>query len=121
LPIEKAMAEKQPDPILRRLMAVIEDRKLQRPADSYTTRLFDGGAAAIWAKVREEAEELIEAASAEPPDRQHVVHEAADLLFHTLVLLANGDVKFEDVEAELARRFGTSGLIEKASRSRTHP
>ncbi len=103
-------------PILPRLMSVIEDRRRQRPADSYTTRLFNGGVAAIAAKVREEAGELIEAVSAESPDRGHMTHEAADLLYHLLVLLAQGEVRWEDVEAELTRRFGTSGLEEKAGR-----
>jgi len=110
------MTAESSEPILNRLMAVIRDRRRRRPADSYTTRLFDGGASAIAAKVREEAEELTEAAMAAPLDPAQVTHEAADLLYHLLVLLANREVGLEEVEAELARRFGTSGLAEKASR-----
>jgi len=102
--------------ILRRLMRVIEDRKVERPPDSYTTRLLDGGATVVGAKLREEADELVEAAFDPVPDRRQVVHEAADLIYHLLVLLAAADVKLDDVETELQRRFGTSGLAEKASR-----
>jgi len=107
----------EPLPILRRLMDVIEDRRRRRPADSYAAQLFDRGPAIVAAKLREEAEELIEAALDEVPDRRQIVHEAADLLFHTMVLLAHCRLRFEDIEAELARRFGTSGLAEKAERS----
>ncbi len=102
--------------ILARLTAVIEDRRKRRPADSYTTTLLRGGVEAVGAKVCEEAGELAEAARSAPPDREHVVHEAADLLYHTMVLLACCDTRLSDVEAELQRRFGTSGLDEKASR-----
>ena len=102
-----------PQSILRELMAVIEDRKVNRPADSYTTKLFDGGVDAMGAKIREEAAELVAAG----PAREDVIHEAADLIYHLLVMLAYRDVKLADVEAELARRFGTSGLDEKTSRT----
>lgn len=105
-------------PVLRRLMTVIQQRQAQRPTHSYTTQLFDGGIARIGAKVREEAEELLEAAAGTGDQRAaHVIHEAADLFYHLLVLLAATDVSLDQVEAELARRFGVSGLEEKASRS----
>lgn len=67
----------------------------------------------------EEAGELVEAAG-EPGDegRSHLIYEAADLMYHTLVLLQSRGVEFAEVEAELARRFGISGLEEKASRNR---
>ncbi len=108
--------------ILTQLAAVIDDRKRRRPSGSYTTQLFDSGVEAIGAKIREEAAELVEAAAAHEACRddstQHqVVHEAADLLYHLLVLLADRGLSLTDVEAELARRFGTSGLDEKASRA----
>ena len=103
--------------IPHRLAALIERRKLDRPPNSYTTRLLDGGMETIAAKVREEAAELIDAASRAEPKRPDIVHEAADLFYHVLVLLAHGDVKWSQVESELARRFGTSGLDEKASRT----
>ena len=104
--------------ILPRLMAVIEARKANRPPQSYTTKLFDGGLAVIGRKIREEAAELVEAAAADHPITEAVIHEAADLVYHLLVMLASCDVTLSDVEAELAHRFGTSGLEEKASRKR---
>jgi phosphoribosyl-ATP pyrophosphohydrolase len=102
--------------ILARLMEVIEDRYANRPAGSYTTQLFEGGAPAVAAKLREETAELIEAAGASPIATQAVVHEAADVVYHLLVMLACCRVPFAAVEAELARRSGTSGLAEKAAR-----
>jgi len=111
------MGVDEPLPILRRLTDVIEDRRQRRPADSYTAQLLDRGAPAVAAKLREEAEELIEAALDEVPDCRQVVHEAADLLFHTMVLLAQCGLRLEDIEAELERRFGTSGLTEKPERT----
>lgn len=106
------------DSVLSRLMQVIEDRKVHPPERSYTTTLFRGGVEKIGGKILEEAHEVVEAAS-EPGDegRRHLVAEAADVLYHLLVLLAHRDVGFGDVEAELARRFGISGLDEKASRT----
>lgn len=104
--------------VLARLMKVIEDRKAQLPEGSYTTTLFRGGVDKIGGKVLEEAREVVEAA-AETGDegRRHLVAEAADVLYHLLVLLAHGGAGLSDVEAELARRFGISGLEEKASRT----
>jgi phosphoribosyl-ATP pyrophosphohydrolase len=97
-------------------MAVIIDRKTRRPPGSYSTQLFNAGTAAISAKVREEAEELIEAALDPARASDRVIHEAADLVYHVLVLLAACDTDLAAVEAELARRFGISGLDEKACR-----
>jgi phosphoribosyl-ATP pyrophosphohydrolase len=108
-----------PEPSLfARLMAVIADRKANPPAKSYTTSLLSGGVAKIGAKIAEEAREVIEAAS-EPGDqgRAHLIREAGDLLYHLFVMLAHREIKLEEVEAELARRFGVSGIDEKASRS----
>ena len=103
--------------VFARLMAVIEDRKAHPPARSYTTTLFSGGVSRIGEKILEEAREVVEAAGEEgPPGQQHLVHEAADLLYHLLVMLCQRDVGLPDVEAELARRFGVSGLDEKESR-----
>jgi phosphoribosyl-ATP pyrophosphohydrolase len=106
-------------PVLTRLMGVIETRKADRPSGSYTVELLDGGTQRVTSKIREEAEELIEAATdmgCSSP--KFVIHEAADLFYHTLVLLAVCNVSFGDVEAELEKRFGTSGLKEKAGRER---
>lgn len=103
--------------ILEQLMAVIHDRQQNPRANSYTNRLLDGGVPAIGAKVLEEAAELVEAAGELGAEgRQHAIREAADLFYHTLVLLAYGQIDLADVEAELARRFGISGLDEKAAR-----
>jgi phosphoribosyl-ATP pyrophosphohydrolase len=98
-------------------MAVIAERKANLPQGSYTTTLFAGGVEKIGTKITEEAGEVV-AAAAEPGDegRQHLVYEAADLVYHLCVLLVHRDIGLEDVENELARRFGMSGLDEKAAR-----
>jgi phosphoribosyl-ATP pyrophosphohydrolase len=100
-------------------MQVIADRKANPSASSYTSALLAGGVAGIGAKVTEEAAEVVEAAG-EPGEtgREHLVREAADLLYHLLVLLALRETGLAEVELELARRFGVSGLEEKASRPR---
>lgn len=103
--------------VVAQLMAVIEDRKRNPPAKSYTTTLLNGGIPKIGGKVQEEAREVVEAAYEEgEPGRKHVIAEASDVIYHLLVLLAHQEVKWEEVEAEIARRFGISGLDEKALR-----
>ncbi|QDT07898.1 Phosphoribosyl-ATP pyrophosphatase [Rubripirellula lacrimiformis] len=104
------------DPLVR-LMETLRTRAQQRPAGSYTTKLLDGGPEKIGGKIREEADEMIEAAG-ESGDagREHFVYEAGDLIYHAMVLMAWRDVDIAEVAAELARREGTSGLVEKASR-----
>ena len=104
--------------VFAKLMAVIEDRKANPPAKSYTTALFQGGVAKIGGKILEEAGEVVEAAG-DPGDagRSHLIYEAADLIYHLFVLLGHRDVKLPEVEAELARRFGLSGVDEKAARA----
>jgi phosphoribosyl-ATP pyrophosphohydrolase len=94
-----------------RLMAVIEDRKAHPSEQSYTSTLLAGGTAKIRKKLVEEAAELFEAAG-EPGDagRGHVIRESADLVYHLCVLLADRGITLTDLESELARRFGTSGL-----------
>lgn len=101
--------------MLASLEQVIAARKGGDASRSYTARLLAGGVAMAGAKVDEEAGELVRAAADESAER--VVSEAADLLYHTLVLLACRDVPLDAVEAELARRFGVSGLAEKAARA----
>lgn len=104
-------------PILEQLMAVIVDRKAQPRPNSYTNQLLAGGVAKIGAKVQEEAAEVVEAAAEPGPEgRAHLIREAADVLYHLFVLLAHAGVPLAEVEAELARRFGISGLDEKAAR-----
>ena len=107
----------QQESVLERLMAVIEDRQRTRPDKSYTVSLFDGGTSKIGAKIVEEAAEVVDAAR-EPGNagRAHLVYESGDLLYHLLVMLAHRNVTFTEVEAELGRRFGVSGIDEKAAR-----
>lgn len=107
-------SKRQVGAILEALEQVIASRKGGDSSRSYTAKLLAGGPAAAGAKVTEEAEELVRAAGDEADDR--VVSEAADLLYHMLVVLACRNVSLEQVEAELARRFGVSGLAEKAAR-----
>jgi phosphoribosyl-ATP pyrophosphohydrolase len=104
--------------VLHQLMAVLEDRRINPPPNSYTARLYAGGDSKIGSKITEEAHELLEAASeAGDLGRRHLVYEASDLIYHLLVLLAYHDIKLDEVEAEIARRFGQSGLDEKAART----
>ncbi|MBL9124743.1 MAG: phosphoribosyl-ATP diphosphatase [Planctomycetaceae bacterium] len=111
-----------PESILRQLSQLLAERKRTRPADSYTTKLLDAGLPKIAAKISEEAAEVIEAAGEPGLDgMEHTTREAADLIYHLQVLLAWRDVEWEAVEAELARRFGISGLAEKAARAVNTP
>ena len=96
------------------LFAIIEQRKNADPGESYTAKLLAGGTPAITAKITEEAAEVIAAALDEGPEA--LTRESADLLYHLCVLWADQGVRPADVWAELARREGTSGLAEKASR-----
>jgi len=99
-------AEAGPPPpaaVLPRLEAIIGDRKTHPQPGSYTRQLFKAGLPRIAKKVGEEAVEVIVAAQSEGDER--LVSEAADLLYHLLVLLAARDLTWEAVEAELARRF----------------
>ena len=102
------------DDPLDRLAATIAARR-DAPADtSYTAQLFARGRARIAQKLGEEAIETVIAAMGGEP--RAIVPEAADLLYHLLVLLADAGLTLDDVRAELARREGVSGLDEKAAR-----
>jgi phosphoribosyl-ATP pyrophosphohydrolase/phosphoribosyl-AMP cyclohydrolase len=100
--------------VLPRLWAELLSRRDVAADRSYTRKLLDEGPHKIAAKVREEGDELARALEGESAER--VVSEAADVVYHALVGLIARGVSLRDVEAELARRFGTSGLLEKASR-----
>lgn len=100
--------------VLPELFEVLEARKNAEPGSSYVASLYSKGRAKILEKVAEESAELIEAA--EEKGRDQVVYELADLWFHTMVLLANEGISIGEVTAEFDRRFGTSGITEKASR-----
>jgi len=103
--------------LLPRLWAELLARKSADADGSYTRKLLDEGPAKIAAKVREEGDEL--ARALENESDQRVISEAADVVYHSLVGLIARGVELRDLEAELARRFGISGLVEKASRSRS--
>jgi phosphoribosyl-ATP pyrophosphohydrolase/phosphoribosyl-AMP cyclohydrolase len=103
--------------LLPRLWAELLARKSSEADRSYTRKLLDEGPAKIAAKVREEGDELARALVSESDER--VISEAADVVYHSLVGLIARGVDLRDLEAELARRFGISGLVEKASRSRS--
>ena len=102
--------------VFERLDRILAQRRDSSTAEkSYTKSLLAAGMPKILAKIAEEHGEL----AAELPDgaEDKVVHEAADLIFHVMVALVARKIPFERIEAELARRFGTSGHVEKASRS----
>lgn len=102
------------DTVLTQLAATLEARKSASADESYVARLYGKGLDAILKKVGEEATETVIAAKngeAEP-----LIRETADLWFHTLVMLAHLGLGPEAVLAELERRFGLSGLAEKAAR-----
>jgi len=100
--------------VLERLSHVLEARKSADPDSSYVARLYGKGLDAILKKIGEEATETVMAAKDGASEK--LVHEVADLWFHTLVLLSYQDLKADSVLAELDRRFGLSGIDEKASR-----
>ncbi|PCH74932.1 MAG: phosphoribosyl-ATP diphosphatase [Rhodobacteraceae bacterium] len=101
--------------ILSDLAATIEARKSADPDSSWTARLLAKGPEKCAEKFGEEAiEAIIEAVKG---DRAALTAEAADVLYHLLVMLAARDVPLDDVLAELARRQGTSGIAEKAARN----
>ncbi|MGH8474691.1 MAG: phosphoribosyl-ATP diphosphatase [Methylococcales bacterium] len=100
--------------ILNELAAVLEQRKLADPGRSYVASLYAQGLDSILKKIGEEATETVIAGKQGDPAR--IIYETADLWFHTLVLLAHQGLGPNDVLTELARRFGLSGLDEKAGR-----
>jgi len=101
--------------ILQRIDAVLQARKQAEAGSSYVASLYAKGQDAILKKIGEEATETVMAAKDGKADK--IVYEVADLWFHCLVLLAHEGIDPQQVLNELDRRFGTSGLEEKASRS----
>ena len=99
---------------LNKLAEVLETRKSAPAESSYVAGLYAGGLDAVLAKVDEEAAEVI--AAAREDDAKALVRETADLWFHCLVMLAHRGLHPRDVLTELERRFGISGLDEKAGR-----
>lgn len=86
-----------------RVFQIVEGRKTSAPADSYTAQLYAAGETEILKKIGEEAVEVVVAASRESDAR--VIYEMADLVYHSMVLLAARGLSWQDVEAELARRI----------------
>ncbi|MBN2699978.1 MAG: phosphoribosyl-ATP diphosphatase [Methylothermaceae bacterium] len=103
--------------ILEELAEVLEKRKNADPETSYVASLYAKGMDGILKKIGEEATETVIAAKGE--NRDQLIYETADLWFHTLVLLAHQGLGPENVLAELKRRFGLSGLEEKAARNQS--
>jgi phosphoribosyl-ATP pyrophosphohydrolase/phosphoribosyl-AMP cyclohydrolase len=105
--------------ILARLARVIAARRSEPPDKSYVASLLAKGFPKINAKIAEEAGEVAEAFPG--GDKPHIAHEAADLIFHLMVGLEAAAVPLDDVMAELRRRFGVGGHVEKASRPQPPP
>jgi phosphoribosyl-ATP pyrophosphohydrolase len=101
---------------LEKLAAVLEQRKGADPGSSYVSGLYEKGMEGILKKVGEEATETVIAAMGN--DDAQLVYETADLWFHTLVMLAARGLGPADVLRELERRFGLSGIEEKAARNK---
>ena len=111
------MAVKDSEDILGAIYQIIQERKQQGDGEkSYVKSLFDKGLDKILGKIGEEATEA--AVAGKGGNREEVVSEVADLFFHVLVLLGYYDLPPERIYAELRRRFGLSGLEEKAARTK---
>ena len=102
------------DDIIDRLVKVLESRKGAEPGTSYVASLYHKGLDSILKKIGEESAETIIAAKT--GDKKQIVYETADLWFHCLVLLAQQNIDARQVLEELERRFGISGIDEKAAR-----
>lgn len=102
--------------ILEQLAELLEARKNADPKSSYVAKLYAKGDRKIAQKVGEEAVETAMAVAAD--DNDELIKESADLLFHLMVLLKSRDLGLTQVIAELARREGLSGLVEKARREK---
>ena len=106
------------DAILKQLAEVLKQRKQSSADDSYVASLYQKGLNKILEKVGEESVETILAArdAEQTGDNSKVVYETADLWFHSLVMLSHLDIEVDEILKELERRFGLSGLEEKANR-----
>ncbi len=100
--------------ILEELERTIDNRRGSDPEQSWTARLLHGGRGECARKFGEEAVEAVLAGTG--PDRQALVHEAADVIYHLMVLLAANDIRIESVCDELRGRSGKSGIEEKSNR-----
>ncbi len=119
LKTEQIAPEQVTDTVLDRLYAIVDSRRDANPAVSHSARLMSRGIAKVAQKFGEEAIEcLIEAVAG---NRDALIAESADVLYHLLVMWVASDVRPEQVWEELARREGVSGITEKASRPRRVP
>jgi len=118
--VESSMVESSD--ILNRLSDVLTQRKTAASDSSYVAGLYAAGLNKILEKVGEESIETILAAkdaedsAPDSKERENLIKETADLWFHSLVMLSHLDISADELLQELDRRFGTSGLIEKATR-----
>jgi phosphoribosyl-ATP pyrophosphohydrolase len=105
---------------LDKLERTIAARAANPNEKSYTSQLLAGGVEMIGAKIIEEAAEVVEAAGElGKKGREHFIREVGDLVYHLLVLMQQKKCSLADLESELARRFGVSGLEEKTSRKKS--
>lgn len=102
--------------VLQQLAQILEQRKLESADKSYVASLYTKGLDSILKKIGEEATETVIAAK--DGDKKQIIYETADLWFHCMVLLADQGLGPDDVLQELQRRFGLSGLEEKAQRNK---
>ncbi len=98
------------------VFSTVEERKKTMPEKSYVATLLRKGTDAICCKVAEESGETIKAAREQ--GTEHLTKELCDLFFHAMVLMADKNISLAELEAELGRRHGISGLDEKASRKK---
>ena len=105
-----------PQDVFSKLFEIIENRKTSNIEKSYVASLMHKGTKKINEKILEEANEVCEAAIEN--DKTHLIYEICDLMFHTFVLAGYKNITHEEIAAELERRFGMSGLEEKAKRNK---
>jgi len=104
------------DNTLLTLEKILEERKSSSEDKSYVASLYNQGTNKILEKISEESDEVIKAVKED--GKEEIIHEVADLWFHLLVLLRHENISIEEIELELANRFGISGHEEKASRNK---
>ena len=104
--------------IIQQLYQVLLQRKMASADNSYVASLYDAGIDTILKKIGEEATETVIAGKS--GEQEAIIYETADLWFHSLVLLAHRDIHPQQVFDELNRRFGLSGIEEKANRSKAN-
>ncbi len=103
--------------MLAAVFDTVDERRRTMPEKSYVAKLLRAGPDAICCKLAEETGETIKAAREQT--KEQLTKELCDVFFHAMVLMASKDVSLADIEAELGRRHGVSGLDEKAARNRS--